>query len=150
MSASQIKDNIQNDMKLAMKAREAARLSTIRLILSAFKQFEVDERSELIDVEALKILDKLAKQRRDSIEQFESANRHDLAEKEKEELALIISYLPSQLSEEEIDKLIKEAVVTAKASSMKDMGAVMAALKPKIQGRADMATVSKKLKDALT
>lgn len=136
-------------MKTCMRAGEKERLQTIRMILAAIKQKEVDERIELDDNHVLAILDKLAKQRRESIAQFEKAARQDLVDKETAELRLIESYLPTQLDETEIETLIKDAIANSKASSMQDMGKVMGLLKPKLQGRADMSVVSAKVKTLL-
>lgn len=137
-------------MKSAMKAGEKERLGTIRLILSAVKQIEVDTRTELTDQDLIGILDKMAKQRRESIDLFEQAGRTDLADKEKSELATIADYLPQALSDDEVSQLIEQAVSHTSASSMKDMGAVMAILKPQMQGRADMSQVSKQIKAKLS
>ena len=137
-------------MKSAMKAGEKQRLATIRLILSAVKQVEVDTRTELNDQDLIGILDKMAKQRRESIEQFEQAGRNDLADKEKSELVIITDYLPQALSESEVSQLIDQAVSQTSAASMKDMGAVMAILKPQMQGRTDMSQVSKLIKIKLS
>lgn len=144
-----LKQQIQEDMKNAMRAKDQRRLDSIRLILAAVKQIEVDERIEVDDVRLLAILDKLLKQRRDSIAQYETAGRHDLVEQESYEMSIIQSYMPAQLNAEEIEKLINEAIAVAAASSAKDMGKVMAELKPKIQGRADVAAVSAKVKEML-
>lgn len=146
---SQIKLQIQEDMKTAMRAKEKERLGTIRLILAAFKQREVDERIELNDEQVLVILDKLAKQRRESISQFEKADRNDLVAIEQAELAIIQAYLPEALSDDEIETLIQAAIANTGAAEMKDMGKVMAELKPKMQGRADMGAVSAKIKSQL-
>lgn len=137
-------------MKTCMRAGEKERLQTIRMILAAIKQKEVDERIELDDNHVLAILDKLAKQRRESIAQFEKAARQDLVDKETAELRLIESYLPTQLDETEIETLIKDTIANSKASSMQDMGKVMGLLKPKLQGRADMSVVSAKVKTLLS
>ena len=137
-------------MKSAMKAGEKDRLGTIRLILSAVKQVEVDTRTELNDQDLIEILDKMAKQRRESIGQFEQAGRNDLADKEKSELAIIADYLPQALSDDEVSQLIEQAINKTSAASMKDMGAVMAILKPQMQGRADMSQVSKLIKAKLS
>ena len=144
-----LKQQIQEDMKNAMRAKDQRRLDTIRLILAAVKQIEVDERIEVDDARLLAILDKLLKQRRDSIAQYETAGRHDLVEQESYEMTVIQSYMPAQLNAEEIENLINEAINTVAASSAKDMGKVMAELKPKIQGRADVAAVSAKVKERL-
>ena len=151
MSAtSTLKDQIQADMKSAMRSGEKERLGTIRLILAAIKQVEVDSRKELSDSDLVAILDKMGKQRRESIEQFEQASRQDLADKEKAELAIINGYLPAQLSETEVLKRVQQAIQQANASTMKDMGAVMGILKPQLQGQADMAQVSQLVKSKLT
>lgn len=149
MTSSAIKGQIQEDMKNAMRSQDKERLAIIRLILAALKQREVDERIELADEDVLAILDKMVKQRRESIAQFESGNRPDLAEKEAVEIKVIQHYLPAQLSDEEIAVMIDAAIDEAKASSMRDMGKVMAILKPKVQGRADVAAISAIVKDKL-
>ena len=146
---SALKQRITDDMKAAMKGGNKARLGVIRLILAALKQIEVDERIELDDARVLAILDKMVKQRRDSIAQYESAGRTELAEQEKFEIGIIQDYLPRQLSEEEIAALIDEALAATGASSMKDMGKLMGWLKPKLQGRADMGAVSASIKQKL-
>ncbi len=146
---SALKQRITDDMKAAMKGGDKARLGVIRLILAALKQIEVDERIELDDARVLAILDKMVKQRRDSIAQYESAGRTELAEQEKFEIGIIQDYLPRQLSEEEIAALIDEALAATGASSMKDMGKLMGWLKPKLQGRADMGAVSASIKQKL-
>ncbi len=145
-----LKQRFTDDMKLAMKAREKERLGVIRLVLAAIKQREVDERIELDDTQVLVVLDKMVKQRRDSIEQFESGGRQDLADQEKFELELLQTYLPAGLSESEINTLIDEAITSTGASSPREMGAVMGILKPKMQGRADMGAVSKLVKTRLS
>jgi uncharacterized protein YqeY len=144
-----LKDRIQEDMKAAMRSGEKSRLGTIRLILAAIKQKEVDERIELGDAEVTVILDKMVKQRRESISQFEKAGRDDLVAQEAGELTLIQEYLPEQLSETEINALIDAAMADTGASSIKDMGKVMGQLKPKLQGRADMGAVSALIKARL-
>jgi len=136
-------------MKTAMRSGDKERLQTIRLILSAVKQQEVDTREEQSDDDIITSLTKMQKQRRESITQFEKANRQDLVDKEKQELVVISEYLPAALSDGEIDSLIKEAMSESGASSMKDMGKVMGILKPKLAGRADMGAVSAKIKSAL-
>lgn len=136
-------------MKAAMRAREQARLTTIRLLLAAIKQREIDERTELDDAEVLAVLDKLAKQRRESIAQYSAAGRTDLADKEAFELDIIQGYLPQALEPAELDRLIDEALVATDAASVRDMGKVMARLKPQVQGRADMAEVSARVKSRL-
>ncbi len=148
MTAS-IKDKILEDMKTAMRGQEKDRLGTIRLILAALKQREVDERIVLSDEQIIAILNKMIKQRRDSISQFEAGNRADLAQKEKEEIRIIQQYLPAQLSEAEIEQAVSAAIQEAGASSAKDMGKVMGLLKSKLQGKADMTVVSIKVKEKL-
>ena len=150
MTMSAIKGKIQEDMKNAMRNQEKDRLAAIRLILAALKQREVDERIELNDEQVLTILDKMLKQRRESIIQYEAGQRQDLAEKEMAEIRVIQAYLPAQLSSEEIDALISQAIQETGASSARDMGKVMGVLKPKVQGRADVAAVSNKVKEYLS
>ena len=147
MTTSAIKGQIIEDMKTAMRNQEKERLATIRLILAALKQKEVDERIELGDEHVLAILDKMIKQRRESIAQYESANRQDLVQKEAEEINVIQPYLPTPLSETEINALIDAAIQETNAATMRDMGKVMGILKPKLQGRADIAQVSAKIKE---
>lgn len=144
-----LKDRIQQDMKDAMRAKDKARLGTIRLILAAIKQREVDERIELDDEQVIVVLDKMAKQRRESISQFEQAGRDDLIAQENFELGIIQPYLPEALGEDELNALIDAAMAATGASSIKDMGKVMGQLKPKIQGRADMSAVSALIKSRL-
>ena len=133
-----------------MKTKDKQRLTTIRLILSALKQVEVDERIEVDDERLIVILDKMAKQRRESISQYEQAEREDLAEIERAELTIISAYLPEALSEQEIAQLVEQAISTTSATSMKEMGKVMAILKPQLQGRADMSQVSQLIKSQLS
>ena len=147
---SDLKQRITDDMKSCMREGDKERLGTIRLALSAIKQQEVDSRSTLEDADILAILDKMAKQRRESIEQFEKAGRDDLASKEKDELKVIQTYLPSQLSDEEIASIIDEAIQTTRAQTMRDMGKIMGIIKPKMQGRADMSAVSALIKSRLS
>ena len=137
-------------MKTAMRSGDKSRLQTIRLILSAIKQQEVDTREEQNDDDIITILTKMQKQRRESISQFEQANRQDLVDKEEQELDVISEFLPAALNDEEIDQLVAEALSTSGAESMKDMGKVMGILKPKLAGRADMGAVSAKIKSALS
>jgi uncharacterized protein YqeY len=137
-------------MKAAMRARESARLSAIRLILAAIKQKEVDERVELGDAEVLAVIEKMVKQRRESIAQFESASRTDLAEAEKFELGVLTGYLPQQMGEAEIREEVAKAVAESGASGVKDMGKVMALLKARLAGRADMGKVSGLVKARLS
>jgi uncharacterized protein len=144
-----LKDRITDDMKAAMRSGDKERLSTVRLILAAIKQREVDERITLDDTQVLAVLEKMVKQRRESIAQFESGGRGDLVAKESAELAVLQSYLPAQLSEAELAALIDEAIRSTGASSIKDMGKVMGAVKAKAQGRADMGALSARIKDRL-
>ena len=144
-----LKQQIQGDMKTAMKAGEKARLGVIRLILAAIKQREVDERIELDDAQVLAVLDKMLKQRRDSIAQYSGAGREDLAEVERFEVGVIQGYLPAALTDEEIARLIEDAVSASAAVAMSDMGKVMAILRPQVQGRADMGAVSARIKQRL-
>ncbi len=146
---SDLKDKLTEDMKSAMRAGEKSRLLTIRLILAAVKQLEVDTRSELSDQDIIAVLTKMQKQRRESITHFEKANRQDLTDIELAELKIIGEYLPEALSDAEIEKFIAEALSTSGAASIKDMGKVMGILKPKIAGRADMSKVSATIKAAL-
>ncbi|WP_043795590.1 GatB/YqeY domain-containing protein [Allochromatium vinosum] len=144
-----LKSRLQDDMKTAMKAGDKPRLGVIRLMLAAIKQREVDERIELDDAQTLAVLDKMVKQRRDSISQYESAGREDLAEVERFEVGIIQDYLPAALSETEIAALVEEAVAASGAAAMSDMGKVMNVLRPHIQGRADMGAVSALVKQRL-
>jgi hypothetical protein len=145
-----LKARIQNDMKSAMKAGDKARLGVIRLILAAIKQREVDERIELDDEQVLAVLDKMVKQRRDSIAQYTEAGRDELAAAEQAEMAIIQDYLPEALSEDEIATIVEQAIAETGASSMRDMGKVMGKVKPQVQGRADMGQVSALVKQKLT
>jgi uncharacterized protein len=138
---SELKTRINDDVKVAMRAQDRERLGTLRLITSAIKQREVDERVELDDAQVLAVLDKMARQHRDSISQFESAGRHDLVKKEQFELSIVTGYLPQPLSEAEVTALIKAAIAETGAASAKDMGKVMGILKPRVQGRFDMGKV---------
>ena len=147
---SELKARLQADMKVAMKAREKKRLGTIRLALAALKQREVDDRVELDDTIVLSIIDKMVKQRRDSLAQFEAAHREDLAAQEHLEIDILLTYLPRQLSESEVEALVATAVANTGATSMKEMGALMGALRPQVQGRADMQMVSAKVKARLS
>ena len=144
-----LKDRILQEVKDAMRAKDKPRLATLRLITAAIKQQEVDERIELNDTQVLALLDKMCKQRRESISQFEKAGRDDLIAQEASELELIQTYLPEQLAEDEIAALIDEAMAATGAASIKDMGKVMGQLKPKLQGRADMGAVSAMIKAKL-
>jgi uncharacterized protein YqeY len=145
-----LKERITEDMKGAMRAGEKERLGTIRLVLAAIKQREVDERITLDDGQVLAVLEKMLKQRRESITQFESGGRADLVAKEQAELAVLQVYLPAQMSEAEIDALIAEAMAATGASSIKDMGKVMGIVKAKAQGKADMGAVSARIKQKLS
>ena len=144
-----LKEQIKSEMKAAMRAKEKQRLGTIRLIQAEIKRIEVDERIEIDDDRLLAVLDKMCKQRRDSIQQYEAADRSELADIEKAEIAVIQDFLPTQLTEAELSAMIAEAVTATGAESMKDMGKVMGILKPKFQGRADMGEVSKAIKAKL-
>ncbi|MEJ2325472.1 MAG: GatB/YqeY domain-containing protein [Chromatiaceae bacterium] len=144
-----LRERVQNDMKSAMKAGDKRRLGGVRLMLAAMKQREVDERIALNDAEVLAVLDKMVKQRRDSLEQYAQAGRDDLAEQERYELEVIRTYLPTALSDEELARLVGEAIAATGAQSMKDMGKVMGILRPQVQGRADMAAVSALVKQGL-
>ena len=145
-----LKDRITEEMKNAMRAGEKERLATIRLILSAIKQREVDERIQLDDSQVLAVIEKMVKQRKEAISQFEAGGRADLVAKEQAEITVLQTYLPAQMSEGEIDALIAEAVASTGAASIKDMGKVMAAVKAKAQGRADMGAVSARIKQKLS
>ena len=144
-----LKDRITEDMKTAMRAKDSARLSTIRLLLAAIKQKEVDERVTVDDGQVLAIVEKLIKQRRDSIEQFQRANRQDLVEQESFELSVLEGYQPEQASPEELAAAVDQAIAATGAAGPSDMGKVMAVLKPKLAGRADMAAVSALVKARL-
>jgi uncharacterized protein YqeY len=144
-----LKSQITEDMKNAMRAKETARLSTIRMLLAAIKQREVDERIELTDADVLSVIDKMIKQRRDSITQFEAGRREDLAAAERAEVAVLAAYLPARLSDAEIDAMVAEAIASSGASGLAAMGKVMAALKPMLAGRADLGAVSARVKARL-
>lgn len=146
---SLLQKQIQTDRIHALKSKDQRRSRAISLILASFKQKEVDTRQVLDDSAVLAILDKMLKERRQSLAQYEAAGRQDLVDQENFEIELIHSYLPPQLSEAELDELIKDTISSTHAGSIKDMGRVVAALKPKVQGRADMALVSKKVNDLL-
>ena len=149
MSAPSLKERITEDMKAAMRAKDAPRLSAIRLLQAAIKQKEVDERIVVDDAQVLAIADKMIKQRKDSIAQFEKAARQDLADKEKFEISVIEGYLPQQLSQAEVEAAVAEAIAASGAKGPQDMGKVMGALKPRIAGRADMGKVSALVKAKL-
>jgi len=144
-----LKQQLVDDMKTALKGGDKSRLGVIRLINAAIKQREVDERIELEDAQVLAVLEKMLKQRRDSVTQYEAAGRNDLADQEKFEIGVIQHYLPAQLSEAEVDAAIAAAITESGAGGMKDMGKVMGVIKPRIAGRADMGKVSQKIKAAL-
>lgn len=143
---STLKAQIHEAMKAAMRAQDKARLATIRLIQADIKRIEVDERIEVDDARLLAVLDKMVKQRRESIAQFQAANRQDLVDKESAEITVIQEFLPRPLTADEINTLIGDAIAASGASSMQEMGKVMAILKPQVQGRADVAEVSKLVK----
>ena len=145
-----LKSRITEDMKHAMRAKDAARLSTIRMLLAAIKQREVDERRELAEADVLAVVDKMIKQRRDSIAQFDKGNRPDLAANERAEIDVLSAYMPQPLSEGEIDAMIADAIAGTGAAGPAGMGKVMAELKPKLAGRADLSAVSAKVKARLT
>jgi uncharacterized protein YqeY len=145
-----LRDRITEDMKTAMRAGEKERLATVRLILSAIKQREVDERITLDDSQVLAAIEKMIKQRKEAITQFDAGGRADLVAKETAEIAILQTYLPAQMSDAEIEGLITEAIASSGAASIKDMGKVMAAVKAKAQGRADMGAVSARIKQKLS
>ncbi len=145
-----LKERITDDMKAAMRSGEKERLGVIRMITSAIKQREVDERITLDDTQVLSVLEKMIKQRKESVVQFQAGNRQDLVDREAAEITLLQTYLPAQLSDAELDALIGEAVAATGAASIKDMGKVMANIKTKAQGRADMAAVGAKIKARLS
>ena len=145
-----LKQQITDDMKAAMRAKDMARLGAIRLLLAALKQREVDERIELSDADVVAIIEKMNKQRRDSISQYEAAGRQDLADAEKFEMSVLATYMPQQLSEAEISSVVAEAIAATGAAGPQDMGKVMGVVKPKLAGRADMGKVSALIKAQLT
>jgi uncharacterized protein len=144
-----LKQQITDDMKAAMRAKQTARLGAIRLLLAAMKQKEVDERIELADADVLAIIEKMMKQRRESVAQYESAGRQDLADAEKFEMGVLTAYLPQQMGDAEIAAAVAAAIAQSGAAGVKDMGKVMALLKPRLAGRADMAGVSARVKAKL-
>ena len=144
-----LKERITADMKAAMRSSEKERLSTIRLVQAAIKQREVDERITLDDTQVLVVLEKMVKQRKESIAQFEQGGRKDLADKERKEIELLQGYLPAQLSDAELEALVRDAIASTGAASIKDMGKVMGVVKSKAAGRADMAAVGQRVKAAL-
>ena len=145
-----VKQRIQDDVKTAMRAMDKDRVSTLRMVLAAIKQREVDENIELDDVQTLAVLDKMVKQHRDSIAQFQQGGRADLVDKETRELAIVQSYLPTPLTDAEINEQLQQAIQETGAKSIQDMGKVMAVLKPKVQGRADMGRISGLVKEKLS
>lgn len=145
-----LKVRISEDMKSAMRAKDSARLGAIRLLQAAIKQREVDERIELDDQQVIEAIEKMLKQRRDSISQYEAANRHDLADVEKFEVSVLNEYLPQALTEEELGSILSQVVADTGAAGIKDMGKVMAALKPLVIGRADMGKISGLIKQRLS
>ena len=145
-----LKEKLSDDMKAAMRAKESERLATIRLLQAAIKQKEVDERIELTDDQVLAVIDKMVKQRKDSITQFEAGGRQDLADIEKAELVVLSAYMPAALSDAEVQAEVAAAVAAVGAAGPQDMGKVMGVLKPKLAGRADMTAVSAMVKAALT
>ena len=150
MTDSALKTRITDDVKTAMRSKDKQRLGTLRLLTAAIKQIEVDKRIELDDDQIIAIIEKMLKQRKDSIEQFEKAGRNELAEIEIDEVAILKEFMPEQLSDADIDVLIDEAIAATGASAMKDMGKVMGILKPKLAGKADMGAVSGKIKAKLS
>ncbi|NKI16616.1 GatB/YqeY domain-containing protein [Spongiibacter sp. KMU-166] len=149
MSQPSLKQTLSDAMKAAMRAKDKERLSAVRLILSEIKRIEVDERIEIDDARCLAVLDKMCKQRRDSISQYEGAGREDLASVERQEMEVIQSFMPNPLSADELDQLISQAIADTGADSIKAMGQVVAQLKPAVQGRADMGEVSRLIKARL-
>ena len=144
-----LKEKIKDDIKQAMRDKNESRVGTLRMLSAAIQRREVDERIQLDDAQVITVIEKLVKQGRESIEQYVKGGRQELADKESGEIAVYQAYLPQQLSEAEVDKLVAEAVAATGASSVKDMGKVMGALKPKLQGRADMGQVGNKVKARL-
>ncbi|HWU82849.1 MAG TPA: GatB/YqeY domain-containing protein [Methylophilaceae bacterium] len=145
-----LKARITEDMKSAMRAKDSARLGAVRLLQAAIKQREVDERIELDDTQVVEAIEKMLKQRRDSISQYEAANRHDLADVEKYEVSVLQEYLPQALTEDEVDALLAKVIADTAAAGIKDMGKVMAAIKPLVVGRADMGKISGLIKTRLS
>ena len=146
---SELKQQLDDAVKQAMKAKQKERLATLRLATSALKQIEVDERIELDDARVLAVLDKMVKQRKDSVEQFLAGGREDLANQESAEIEVLKEFLPAALDEAEIENILKQAIAETGAAGMQDMGKVMAIVKPQVQGRADMGAVSKQVKALL-
>lgn len=147
---SALRDRVTEDMKNALRAKETARLSALRLLLAAIKQREVDERKELTDADIVTVIDKMLKQRRDSISQYEAAKRQDLADAERFEVTVLQAYMPQALSADEVAQAVQAAVAESGAGGPQDMGKVMALLKPRLAGRADMTAVSQAVKAALS
>jgi len=150
MTDSALKTRITDDVKAAMRSKDKERLGTLRLLTAAIKQVEVDQRIELDDDQIIAIIEKMLKQRKDSIEQFEKAGRNELAEIEIKEIAILKEFMPEQMSDADIDTLINEAIASTGAEAMKDMGKVMGLLKPQLAGKADMGAVSGKIKAKLS
>jgi uncharacterized protein len=149
MPGETLKQRIHADMITAMKAKDSSRLGTIRMLQAAIKQREVDERIELTDSDVINVLNKMIKQRQESAQQFTAASRPELADKEEVEINILQTYMPTALSESEVDELIKQALIATAANGIKDMGKVMTHLKDRLQGRADMSLVSNKIKTKL-
>ena len=150
MTDTALKTRITDDVKTAMRSKDKERLGTLRLLTAAIKQIEVDKRIELDDEQVVAVIEKMLKQRKDSIEQFEKAGRNELAEIEIKEVAILKEFMPEQMSDADVDALIDEAIATTGASEMKEMGKVMGILKPKLAGKADMGAVSGKIKAKLS
>ena len=150
MTDSALKTRINDDVKTAMRSKDKERLGTLRLLTAAIKQIEVDKRIELDDEQVVAVIEKMLKQRKDSIEQFEKAGRNELAEIEIKEVAILKEFMPEQMSDADVDALIDEAIASTGAEAMKDMGKVMGILKPKLAGKADMGAVSGKIKAKLS
>ncbi len=150
MTSTELKSSVKDAMKTAMRAKDKPRLGAIRLIMAEIKRIEVDERIEIDDARLIAILDKMVKQRKDSEKQYTDAGRTELAKIESDEIAVIKEFLPEALSDEELTTLVQQAVSESGASSMQDMGKVMALLKPKVQGRADMGSISAQVKKAIS
>ena len=150
MTDSALKTRINDDVKTAMRSKDKDRLGTLRLLTAAIKQIEVDKRIELDDEQVVAVIEKMLKQRKDSIEQFEKAGRNELAEIEIKEVAILKEFMPEQMSDADVDSLIDEAIASTGAEAMKDMGKVMGLLKPQLAGKADMAAVSGKIKAKLS
>jgi uncharacterized protein len=147
---SALKDRIKEDMIVAMKAKDKEKLGVIRMLQAGLKQVEIDQKIQLDDTAVLRVVEKMIKQRHESARQFELGNRPELAAKEKREIGILEDYMPTQLSQDEVDSLIEKAIQNSNATSMKDMGKVMGTLKAQLQGRTNMAGVSAKIKDRLS